>query len=264
MIGTLSTISTGIAAVDAMLGGGLPRRHLTEIYGPEDCGKTTIALNWIAAAQKATLTAVFVDAERKFDARWASQCGVCLEDLVLVQPDTGNQALTMAESLLRTFTVDLLVIDSIAALAPENEQFREIDEGQADAHTELVTRTLRKLRSVAERSCTSLVAINQMRTRLKPGMPETSSAGRALGLHSTIRLRIRREQNEIRFSSIKNRLADPFQEVSVVLQGAQLIEQKQKPATPAWRPEPLACSPRFGAVGESSPRTYRVAKTGSS
>lgn len=263
MIATLTTISTGIPSVDAMLGGGLPRRHLTELYGPEDCAKTTIALNWIAAAQQCAHTAVFIDAERKFDAKWARLCGVQLEDMVLVQPDSGHQALAMAESLLRTFTVDLLVIDSVAALSPENDEIDGGDDSRIDAHTELVTRMLRKLRSVAERSCTSLVAVNQMRSRLKPGMPETSSAGRALGLHSAIRLRVRRDGNEIRFSSIKNRLADPFQEAVVSLEAARLVERAcQVPENAGWRPEPLAGSPRFSVTSEAAPRAFRVAKTG--
>jgi recombination protein RecA len=260
---TLTAISTGIPSVDAMLGGGLPRRHLTELYGPEDCAKTTIALNWVAAAQKYAHTAVYIDAERKFDAKWAGLCGVQMEDLVLVQPDSGNQALAMAESLLRTFTVDLLVIDSIAALSPEDEEIEGFDDGRIDAHTELVTRMLRKLRSVADRSCTSLVAINQMRSRLKPGTPETSSAGRALGLHAAIRLRVRRDGNEIRLSSIKNRLADPFQEVTVSLEGARLADRGgQAPANAGWRPEPVTGSPRFSVTPEGAPRAFRVAKTG--
>lgn len=267
MIATLTTISTGVPAVDAMIGGGLPRRHLTELYGPADCAKTTIALNWIAAAQRSAHTAVFVDAERKFDPKWATLCGVNLEDLVLVQPDNGSQALAMAESLMRTFTVDLLVIDSIAALAPDSDDLPFADDGQLDAHTELVTRTLRKLRHIAERACTALVAVNQMRSRLRPGLPETSSAGRALGLHSTIRLRIRREGNEVRFSSIKNRLADPFQDAAVLLDGARIVEAAPRSPIPAgWRPEPLTSSPRFTVATDSGTGTrvpaYRVAKTG--
>ncbi|MCS7026255.1 MAG: DNA recombination/repair protein RecA [Bryobacteraceae bacterium] len=249
--GAPAVISTGFVALDRLLGEGIPRCHLIEVFGPPDCAKTTLALHWIAAAQKQSCSAVYIDAEHKFDASWAARCGVCLDGLVLARPDHGGQALAIAEALLRSFSVDLLVIDTIAALSPpgtlifgsETEASPELD-----PHEELVSRMLRKLRHLAGRGGVALVAVNQLRCRPQPGTPETSSAGRILGLHSSIRLHLRRESSRIWISSTKNKFAEPYEQVAMRLEGARLIpdESLHLPAS-GWRPPRLGSSPYAGS-----------------
>lgn len=241
------SISTGFASADRILGtGGLPRRAITELYGLPECGKSTVALHWIASAQRAQLSAVVVDAEHTFDPRWAQDCGVRLQDLVLVNPETGEQALAMAESLLRSFTVDLLVIDSAAALGPDSEVYAAVEDEPLDAHTEFVARYLRRLRAIAERAGTSILVVNQMRMRLRPGDPETTAAGRALSLHSSIRIRLRRDQDQLLLTTIKNKLAEPFQEAVLKLDGSVLCETHA----------------RFQPGREQGAKANRVTKTG--
>jgi recombination protein RecA len=224
-IGPVDVISTGAISIDYALGiGGMPRGRVVEIYGPESSGKTTLALQVIAEAQKAGGMAAFVDAEHALDAQYAQKLGVDVENLLVSQPDHGEQALEIVEVLIRSGGVDVVVVDSVAALVPKAEIDGEMGEAQMGLQARLMSQALRKLTGVVSKSKTTLVFINQLREKIGVmfGNPETTTGGRALKFYASVRVDIRRiasikDGDQIiggrtRIKVVKNKLAPPFRE----------------------------------------------------
>ena len=194
-IAPVEAISTGAISIDYALGvGGLPRGRVTEIFGPESSGKTTLALQVIAEAQRTGGMAAFVDAEHALDARYAQKLGVDLENLLVSQPDNGEQALEIVEVLIRSNSVDVVVVDSVAALVPKAEIEGEMGEAQMGLQARLMSQALRKLTGVVSKSKTTLIFINQLREKIGVmfGNPETTTGGRALKFYASVRIDIRR------------------------------------------------------------------------
>ena len=221
----IPSISTGAISLDYALGvGGVPRGRVVEIFGPESSGKTTLALQVIAQAQKLGGMAAFVDAEHALDASYAQKLGVNLEDLLVSQPDNGEQALEIVEVLVRSGSVDVVVVDSVAALVPRAEIEGEMGEAQVGLQARLMSQALRKLTGVVAKSKTCLIFINQLREKIGVmfGNPETTTGGRALKFYSTVRLDIRRigaikdgdvvTGGRTRVKVVKNKVAPPFRE----------------------------------------------------
>jgi recombination protein RecA len=221
----IQAISTGSVSFDAALGvGGFPRGRVVEIFGPESSGKTTIALHAIAQAQKAGGSAAFIDAEHAMDAKYAKMLGVNTDDLLVSQPDNGEQALEIAEVLVRSGAIDILVIDSVAALVPRAELEGEMGDSLPGLQARLMSQALRKLTAIVSKSYTCLVFINQIREKIGVmfGNPETTTGGRALKFYSSIRVDIRRigaikegdmvTGSRTRVKIVKNKLAPPFRE----------------------------------------------------
>ena len=219
----IPVVSSGSLSIDAALGiGGFPRGRMIEVYGPESGGKTTIALHAIAQAQKQGGTAAFIDAEHAMDAGYARSLGVDIEELLVSQPDSGEQALEISEMLVRSGAVDILVIDSVAALVPRAELEGEMGDSHVGLHARLMSQALRKLTGIVAKSQTCMMFINQIREKIGImfGNPETTTGGRALKFYSSIRLEIRRiasikegDQNmgnRTRAKIVKNKLAPPF------------------------------------------------------
>ena len=224
-VGPIPSISTGSISIDYALGiGGLPRGRVTEIYGPESSGKTTLALQVIAEAQKSGGMAAFVDAEHALDAQYAQKLGVDLENLLVSQPDNGEQALEIVELLIRSNSVDVVVVDSVAALVPKAEIEGEMGEAQMGLQARLMSQALRKLTGVVAKSNTTLVFINQLREKIGVmfGNPETTTGGRALKFYASVRIDIRRIASikdgdqviggRTRVKVVKNKVAPPFRE----------------------------------------------------
>jgi len=222
----IDTIPSGSLGLDIALGiGGLPRGRVVEIYGPESSGKTTLALHAIAEAQKRGGTCAFVDAEHALDPIYARKLGVNIDDLLISQPDAGEQALEIADTLVRSGAVDILVIDSVAALVPRAELDGEMGDVQPGSQARLMSQALRKLTSSISRSNTMVIFINQIRMKIGVmyGSPETTSGGNALKFYASVRLDIRRigaikERDEVignqtRVKVVKNKLAPPFKQV---------------------------------------------------
>jgi recombination protein RecA len=222
----VETISTGSLGLDIALGiGGLPRGRVIEIYGPESSGKTTLALHCIAEAQKKGGVCAFIDAEHALDPVYAKKLGVNLEDLLISQPDTGEQALEIADTLVRSGAIDVLVIDSVAALVPRAELEGEMGDSQPGMQARLMSQALRKLTASISRSNTMVIFINQIRMKIGVmyGSPETTTGGNALKFYASVRLDIRRigaikERDEVtgnqtRVKVVKNKLAPPFKQV---------------------------------------------------
>jgi recombination protein RecA len=222
----IETVSTGSLGLDIALGvGGLPRGRVVEIYGPESSGKTTLTLHVIAEAQKKGGVCAFVDAEHALDPVYARKLGVNLADLLISQPDTGEQALEITDTLVRSGAVDVLVIDSVAALTPRAEIEGEMGESQPGLQARLMSQALRKLTASISRSNTMVIFINQIRMKIGVmyGSPETTSGGNALKFYASVRLDIRRigaikerEQvvgNQTRVKVVKNKVAPPFKQV---------------------------------------------------
>jgi recombination protein RecA len=222
----IETIPSGSLGLDIALGvGGLPRGRVVEIYGPESSGKTTLALHAIAEAQKRGGTCAFVDAEHALDPIYARKLGVNIDDLLISQPDAGEQALEIADTLVRSGAVDILVIDSVAALVPRAELDGEMGDVQPGSQARLMSQALRKLTSSISRSNTMVIFINQIRMKIGVmyGSPETTSGGNALKFYASVRLDIRRigaikERddvigNQTRVKVVKNKLAPPFKQV---------------------------------------------------
>jgi recombination protein RecA len=218
-------IPTGALSLDAALGvGGMPRGRVVEIYGPESSGKTTLALHVIAEAQRRGGMAAFVDAEHALDAVYAAKLGVDIDNLLVSQPDSGEQALEIAEVLIRSGAVDVLVVDSVAALVPRSELEGEMGEAQMGLQARLMSQALRKLTAIVAKSKTCLIFINQLREKIGVmfGNPETTTGGRALKFYSSVRLDIRRiaslKEGETVVGSrakvkvVKNKVAAPFRE----------------------------------------------------
>jgi recombination protein RecA len=224
-IAAVEVIPTGSISIDYALGiGGLPRGRVVEIYGPESSGKTTLALQVIAEAQRAGGMAAFVDAEHALDAAYAQKLGVELDNLLVSQPDNGEQALEIVEVLVRSNSVDVLVVDSVAALVPKAEIDGEMGEAQMGLQARLMSQALRKLTGVVSKSKTTLIFINQLREKIGVmfGNPETTTGGRALKFYSSVRIDIRRiatikdgdvvTGGRTRVKVVKNKMAPPFRE----------------------------------------------------
>ncbi len=224
-IAPIETISTGAISIDYALGvGGMPRGRVVEIYGPESSGKTTLALQVIAQAQKTGGLAAFVDAEHALDAAYAQKLGVDLEGLLVSQPDNGEQALEIVEVLVRSNSVDVVVVDSVAALVPRAEIEGEMGESQMGLQARLMSQALRKLTGAVSKSKTCLIFINQLREKIGVmfGSPETTTGGRALKFYASVRVDIRRIASikdgeavvggRTRVKIVKNKLAPPFRE----------------------------------------------------
>ena len=219
----IPTISTGSIGLDAALGvGGLPRGRIIEIFGPESSGKTTLALHVVAEAQKAGGIAAFVDAEHALDPEYARRIGVKLVELLISQPDTGEQALDIVESLVRSGNVDIIVIDSVAALTPKDEIEGEMGQQHVGKQARLMSQALRKLTAIVSRSKTIVIFINQIRMQIGVmfGNPETTPGGKALKFYTSVRLDIRRIASikkgeevvggRVRVKVVKNKVAAPF------------------------------------------------------
>ncbi len=224
-IAEIATISSGSIGLDAALGvGGYPRGRVVEIYGPESSGKTTLALSAIAEAQKAGGSAAFIDAEHALDLAYAVKLGVKAEDLLVSQPDTGEQGLEVTETLVRSGALDIIVIDSVAALVPRAEIEGDMGDSLPGLQARLMSQALRKLTAAISKSQTTVVFINQLRIKIGVmfGNPETTTGGNALKFYSSVRLDIRRiEQiksaqesigNRVRVKVAKNKVAPPFKQ----------------------------------------------------
>jgi len=216
-------ISTGALSLDIALGGaGIPRGRIVEFYGPESSGKTTLALHAIASAQKAGGVAAFIDAEHALDTTWARKLGVDISGLLLSQPDTGEQALDIAEMLVKSNAVDIIVIDSVAALVPAAELQGEMGQSHVGLQARLMSQALRKLTGAISKSKTCLIFINQIRMKIGVmfGNPETTTGGNALKFYASVRVDVRRIQtitvgeeavgNRVRARVVKNKMAAPF------------------------------------------------------
>ena len=221
----MPSISTGAVSLDYALGiGGVPRGRVIEVFGPESSGKTTLALQIIAQAQKSGGMAAFVDAEHALDAQYARKLGVELENLLVSQPDNGEQALEIVEVLVRSGSVDVVVVDSVAALVPRAEIEGEMGEAQMGLQARLMSQALRKLTGIVSKSKTCLIFINQLREKIGVmfGNPETTTGGRALKFYSSVRIDIRRigaiKDGDVvvggrtRVKIVKNKVAPPFRE----------------------------------------------------
>ncbi len=219
----VDAIGSGSLAIDAALGiGGYPKGRIIEIYGPESSGKTTLALHAIAEVQKAGGKAAFIDAENAIDPRYAQNLGVQIDDLILSQPDSGEQALEITELLIKSNAIDLIVVDSVAALVPQAELNGEMSDAHVGLQARLMSKAMRKLAGVMNRSETTVIFINQLREKvgIMFGNPETTSGGRALKFYSSIRLDVRRSQaikqgadvigNQVKVKVVKNKVAPPF------------------------------------------------------
>jgi recombination protein RecA len=222
----IETISTGSLGLDIALGvGGLPRGRVVEIYGPESSGKTTLALHTIAEAQKKGGVCAFVDAEHALDPVYARKLGVNLDDLLISQPDTGEQALEITDTLVRSGAIDVLVVDSVAALTPRAEIEGEMGDVQPGLQARLMSQALRKLTASISRSNCMVIFINQIRMKIGVmyGSPETTTGGNALKFYASVRLDIRRVStlkerdeatgNQVRVKVVKNKVAPPFKQV---------------------------------------------------
>jgi len=221
----IQVISTGSLAIDFALGiGGLPRGRVVEIYGPESSGKTTLALSIIAQTQKSGGIAAFIDAEHALDPQYAKKLGVQTDDLLISQPDTGEQALEIADTLVKSGSVDIVVIDSVAALTPRAEIEGDMGDSHMGLHARLMSQALRKLTANIKRTNTLVVFINQIRMKIGVmfGSPETTTGGNALKFYSSVRIDIRRTGaikkgdevvgNETRVKIVKNKVAPPFRQ----------------------------------------------------
>ncbi len=222
----IEVISSGSLGLDLALGiGGLPRGRVIEVYGPESSGKTTLALHAVAEAQKRGGVCAFVDAEHALDPVYARKLGVDVDNLLISQPDTGEQGLEIADTLVRSGSIDVLVIDSVAALVPRAELEGEMGDSHVGLHARLMSQALRKITGSVARSNTTLIFLNQIRLKIGVmfGNPETTTGGNALKFYSSIRMEIRRTGsikerdevtgNHVRVKVVKNKLAPPFRQV---------------------------------------------------
>ncbi len=221
----VSSIATGALSLDIALGiGGIPRGRITEIFGPESAGKSTLAQHIIAEAQKAGGTAAYIDVEHALDPEYAAKIGINVDELLVSQPDTGEQALEICEALVRSGAIDIVVVDSVAALVPRAEIEGDMGDSLPGLQARLMSQAMRKLTSAVSRTNTSLVFINQLREKIGVvfGNPETTPGGRALKFYSSVRIDIRRVEslkdgqtfigNRVRCKVVKNKVAPPFRQ----------------------------------------------------
>ncbi len=226
VVNDVDAISTGSIMVDYALGiGGVPRGRVTEIYGPEASGKTTLAMHVIAEAQKSGGYAAFIDAEHAFDPKYAKNLGINTDELIISQPDSGEQALEITETLIRSAALDVIVIDSVAALVPRAELEGEMGDSHVGLQARLMSQAMRKITGVISKTKTSCIFINQIREKIGVmfGNPETTSGGRALKFYSSVRMDIRRigslkqgddvVGNRTKVKVVKNKVAPPFKVV---------------------------------------------------
>ena len=260
----IPTVATGSIGLDAALGvGGLPRGRIIEIFGPESSGKTTLALHVIAEAQKAGGIAAFVDAEHALDPEYARRIGVKLTELLISQPDTGEQALDIVESLVRSGNVDVIVIDSVAALTPKDEIDGEMGQQHMGKQARLMSQALRKLTAIAARSKTIVIFINQIRMQIGVmfGNPETTPGGKALKFYASVRLDIRRIASikkgeevvggRVRVKVVKNKVAAPFKTTEFDLLYNEGISREG---------ELIALGEKYDLVAKSG-NTYKMGET---
>jgi recombination protein RecA len=220
----VETIPTGSISLDLALGGGIPKGRIIEIYGPESSGKTTVCLHAVAEVQKAGGTAAYIDAEHALDPAYAKRLGVNTDNLLISQPDSGEQALEILETLVRSNAVDIVVIDSVAALVPQAEIEGDMGDAQMGLQARLMSQAMRKLTGVINRSKTTVVFVNQLRMKIGVmfGNPETTTGGNALKFYASVRMDIRRISqikqgdaiigNHVRVKVVKNKVAPPFRE----------------------------------------------------
>ena len=220
----VETIPTGSLSLDLALGGGIPKGRIVEIYGPESSGKTTVCLHAVAEVQKAGGTAAYIDAEHALDPAYAKRLGVNTDDLLISQPDSGEQALEILETLVRSNAVDIVVIDSVAALVPQAEIEGDMGDAQMGLQARLMSQAMRKLTGVISRSKTTVIFVNQLRMKIGVmfGNPETTTGGNALKFYASVRMDIRRTSqikqgdsvigNHVRVKVVKNKVAAPFRE----------------------------------------------------
>ncbi len=235
----IEVIPSGILPLDTALGvGGIPKGRIVEIFGPEASGKTTVALSFVAQVQKTGGTVAFIDAEHAVDPEWAKTLGVNLESLLISQPDTGEQALEITETLIRSGGVDLVVVDSVAALVPRAEIEGEMGDAQMGLQARLMSQALRKLTGVLSKSKTTLIFTNQLRLKIGImfGNPETTPGGLALKFYASIRMDVRKietlkKNNEVygtrtRVKIVKNKVSPPFKEAEIVITAAGIDREE--------------------------------------
>lgn len=258
----VEVISTGVMPLDAALGvGGVPKGRIIEVFGPEASGKTTICLSIISQVQKTGGVAAFVDAEHAFDPSWARTLGVKLDDLLVSQPDTGEQALEIAEALIRSGGVDLVVVDSVAALVPRAEIEGEMGDSQMGLQARLMSQALRKLTGIVSKSKTTIIFTNQLRLKIGImfGNPETTPGGLAMKFYASIRMDVRKIETlkknnqvygtRVRVKVVKNKVAPPFREAEFVITAVG-IDQEEGLVDAAINAGIITKSGSFFRIGE--------------